>query len=112
MSTGSTPGAPAGHNPQRRIPYCPYRIAAARARRLVAASGSRGATLTVWASPEPSLVPVEARYVASVLRRLGYRVRVRGLGGGSASAGAHVITGGWTADYPTVGNFISRLPCG
>ena len=76
------PGLP-GHRP-----YCPYtrRPTAAgrwngpdiaRARRLVARSGTRGARVTVWGwTDDPTISPDVVRYAASVLRRLGYRTRV------------------------------------
>jgi peptide/nickel transport system substrate-binding protein len=49
----------------------------ARARRLVAASGTRGARVTVWGWTDDSAIsPKVVRYAASVLRRLGYRTRV------------------------------------
>lgn len=77
------PPGPAGY---RR--YCPYTRAPsgagdwngpdlARARRLVAASGTRGARVTVWGwTDDPAISPKVVRYAASVLRRLGYRTRV------------------------------------
>jgi peptide/nickel transport system substrate-binding protein len=46
----------------------------ARARRLIAASGSRGALVQVWAWGRYRRV---IRYAGSVLRDLGYRVRIR-----------------------------------
>src|SRR6202040_1905399 len=63
-------------------PYCPYTLAPApdgkwtapdlaRAQRLVEASGTRGTRVTVWS---PTAFASGARYVASVLRKLGYRV--------------------------------------
>jgi peptide/nickel transport system substrate-binding protein len=49
-----------------------------RARRLVAASGTRGARVTVWGwTDDPTISPRVVRYTAGVLRRLGYRTRVR-----------------------------------
>jgi YVTN family beta-propeller protein len=77
------PGVP-GH---RR--YCPYtsRTVAdgawsgpdlARARRLVRASGTRSDSVTVWGwTDDPYAPPRIARHAASVLRKLGYRTRVR-----------------------------------
>lgn len=48
-----------------------------RARRLVAASGTRGTRVTVWGwSNDPATSQAATRYVGSVLRRLGYRARV------------------------------------
>jgi peptide/nickel transport system substrate-binding protein len=70
-------------------PYCPYTRTprshgtwtapdVARARRLVAASGTRGARVTVWGwTDDPTISPRVVRYTADVLRRLGYRARVR-----------------------------------
>jgi len=62
------PGLP-GH---RR--YCPYHHDLARARRLVAASGTRGGRVVVWSSPRGVawMSPV-----ISALRQLGYQTRIR-----------------------------------
>jgi DNA-binding SARP family transcriptional activator/ABC-type transport system substrate-binding protein len=69
-------------------PYCPYtriptrsgawsRPDLARARRLVAASGTQGAAVTVWGwTNDPTITPQVVRYMAAILRRLGYRARV------------------------------------
>jgi peptide/nickel transport system substrate-binding protein len=68
--------------------YCPYTAGAdddawhapdpARARRLVAASGTRGGRITVWGwTDDPTISEGVVRYVGGVLRRLGYRVQVR-----------------------------------
>jgi peptide/nickel transport system substrate-binding protein len=108
-------------------PYCPYtadRSAANRwvapdldrARRLVAASGTKGERVTVWTPDRP-----EGAYVASVLRRLGYRVRMKtvtpytkyldalfeardGLRRNKVQIGALR----WFADFPTASGFISN----
>jgi YVTN family beta-propeller protein len=64
-------------------PYCPYTAAPdatgdwkapdlAKARALIRASGTRGQTVVVWASPD---FRPEVRYLVSLLRRLGYRAR-------------------------------------
>ena len=97
--------------------YCPYtrdsaRRAAhgqgpdlARARELVAASGTRGATVDVWGWTDDAYAPAsEVEYVARVLRTLGYRTRVR-FGTHAALDGAparvfeaiQVIPVGWAA---------------
>ena len=66
-------------------PYCPYRIRPNKAgswlgpdleaaRAAVRRSGTAGMKITVWTPGEPHSVPT-ARYVASVLRSLGYRAR-------------------------------------
>lgn len=62
------PGLP-GHRPT-----CPFRQDLAAARRLVAASGTRGDAVTVWSPPATGPI---ARYLVSVLRELGYRGRLR-----------------------------------
>jgi len=59
-------------------PYCPYTVDRtpggardlARAQELVQASGTRGVRVRVLSAPEPAL----GRYVASMLRQLGYKV--------------------------------------
>lgn len=64
-------------------PYCPYTANRSagnhwvapdldRARRLVAASGTKGELVTVWTADRP-----EGAYIAAVLRRLGYRTRLK-----------------------------------
>jgi YVTN family beta-propeller protein len=68
-------------------PYCPYARAAgrsssgpdiSRAKRLVAASGTRGSHVTVWGwTDDAAIRPRLVNYVAGVLRDLSYRVRVR-----------------------------------
>ena len=59
-------------------PYCPYTRNLPAARQLVAASGTRGARVTVWGwTDDPTIRPAVVRHVADVLRELGYRVRVR-----------------------------------
>jgi YVTN family beta-propeller protein len=109
--------------------YCPYtrspsltgrwlRSDLDRARRLVAASGTRGMKVTVWDTPQPRAVADEGRYLASVLRRLGYRASVRFLDDpqifeytNDSHTHAQVITGGWSADYPSASDFIGKLTC-
>jgi len=77
---------PAGVAGYRR--YCPYTRNpgaagmwtapdVARARRLVAASGTRGTAVTVWGwTDDPTITPRIVGYVADVLRGLGYPSRV------------------------------------
>lgn len=68
--------------------YCPYTIDPDRgiwkapnlhrARRLIAASGTRGTRITVWGwTDDPALRPELIRYTANLLRRLGYPTRIR-----------------------------------
>src|SRR4029079_14033930 len=77
------PGIPGYHR------YCPYTRSLttsgqwtapdlARARHLVAASGTRAGKITIWGwSDDPYSPPTLDAYMASLLRNLGYRVRVR-----------------------------------
>ena len=47
----------------------------ARARQLVAQSGTLGERVDVWGSPDEGFIPpATTAYIASVLRELGYRV--------------------------------------
>jgi ABC-type transport system substrate-binding protein len=58
-------------------PYCPYRHRLAKARALVAASGTRGQRIEVWGTTDQVGIPRQLpAYVASVLRSLDYRVRL------------------------------------
>jgi peptide/nickel transport system substrate-binding protein len=88
-----------------------------RARRLVAASGTRGALVTVW---EPQRHRGEAREIAAVLRSLGYRARTKRVSDrvyyedpkrsplnphSRAQAGLFA----WTADIPAASNYLGEL---
>ena len=69
--------------------YCPYTLRPrasgawsapnlARARRLVAQSGTLGEGIEIWGIPDEGYVPpTTTAYVAGILRTLGYRVRIR-----------------------------------
>ena len=113
-------------------PYCPYTrdpsasgrwIAAnlARARQMIAASGTRGDSVTVLteAASGPSSEPVGA-YTVAFLRRLGYGAHLRVVTT-TQWAGAlnsyhdppQVATNSWTADYPSPAQWIAlKLSCG
>jgi ABC-type transport system substrate-binding protein/DNA-binding SARP family transcriptional activator/DNA-binding beta-propeller fold protein YncE len=107
--------------------YCPYTARPggeyrgpdlARARRLVAASGTLGQTVTVWATGVPGDRSPGARDVVRTLRRIGYRAALRLLPDSTFNAytndsrnHAQVIEGGWTADYPSSNNFLGKLTC-
>jgi peptide/nickel transport system substrate-binding protein len=106
-------------------PYCPYtrnpqpggRWTApdlARARRLVAASGTRGTRVTVWGwTDDPAITPDVVRYAASVLRRLGYRTRVHLVPHhalGAPPKTIQVIPGAWGGDTPH-GMFTTWFAC-
>ena len=103
-------------------PYCPYTISPgpagvwsgpvlARGRRLIAASGTRGARVTVWI---PANRRQEGGVFVSLLRQLGYRARAKHVGEGSyyAEIGdprrriqAGVLS--WQPDFPAASNFIA-----
>jgi YVTN family beta-propeller protein len=99
--------------------YCPYHYDLARARRLVAASGTKGAKVLVWDTRAPAIAFQEGIAVVRALRRLGYRARLKIVSDtvfqrdvGKGSTHAQVISGGWGADYPTASDFIKlKLSC-
>jgi YVTN family beta-propeller protein len=108
-------------------PYCPFTqqpsaagiwhaAAITKARRLIAASGTRGARVTVWIPPNHR---PDGAIVVSLLRQLGYRARAKLLGvnyyakiGDSSlkvQAGVHT----WLPDYPAPAAFLNALfSCG
>lgn len=109
--------------------YCPYTRNATtrgswtapdlrRARRLVAASGTRGMSVTVWGWSDDAFAPPSVvRHAVSVLRRLGYRARSRlvthaSLANASENtyAGIHLFPTGWT-DISADGYFTPWLSC-
>jgi peptide/nickel transport system substrate-binding protein len=68
------------------------------ARKLVAASGARGIRVTVWGwSDDATISPAVARYTAAVLRRLGFRTRVRIIShaSGVPDSPIQLIPAGW-----------------
>jgi YVTN family beta-propeller protein len=112
------PGIP-GYEPS--CPYTSKRVAGgigtgpdlARARRLVARSGTGGARIDVWTPPGTDAERVY-RYVAGVLRRLGYRARVRVMRDGAryfpfvADSRSRVQIGftSWLADFLSPSSFL------
>ena len=93
--------------------YCPYSHDMARARRLVAASGTAGQAVTVWTG---SFGVPAGSYLVGVLRQLGYRARLRAFRPGTypqalAQSGRtwQVGTIGWNADYPSPSAFFTPL---
>jgi peptide/nickel transport system substrate-binding protein len=99
-------------------PYCPYGKAPdlAKARALVARSGTRGMTVKMWSwSDLPGLGP----YAANLLRSLGYRASVKSLPQppyfgvvGDSRTRAQIGTTEWISDYPAAsGFFIAILTC-
>jgi peptide/nickel transport system substrate-binding protein len=98
-------------------PYCPYTRRPgsagtwkapdlARARRLVAASGTQGMRVEVWGASDLPYVPRGlTSYVASVVRMLGYRVTVRSVPYDTFTPALRsqlplTTDGDWLPDYP------------
>jgi peptide/nickel transport system substrate-binding protein len=87
----------------------------ARARRLVAASGTQGARVLVGGLPKYAAV---ARYAGEVLRHLGYRVRVRVMPLpayfnfiNDSRQHAQVGFSGWIDDFLTSSSFFEPFTC-
>jgi peptide/nickel transport system substrate-binding protein len=111
---GYSPTCPFTRSPTRAGSWSAPDIA--RARRLVAASGTRGARVQVWSPPKFAAV---FRYVGAVLHRLGYRVKVRVLPDVGryfdyvndtrhhAQAGFYA----WVTDYLTPSSFFDPFSC-
>jgi YVTN family beta-propeller protein len=98
--------------------YCPYTHDVARARRLVAASGTRGTSIVVWSSPQyegPYEGPGWGAYFVEVLRALGYRARLKLVADDDHDAAidpasnTQAGTAGWNADYIAPGGFIAPI---
>jgi YVTN family beta-propeller protein len=104
-------------------PYCPYTAAArkpgewttpdlAKARALVARSGTRGMRVTVWSWTGASGF---GPYAVKLLRSLGYRPALKVLGDTyfsttlNSRTKAQIAFNGWYADYPAASNFFSPL---
>jgi YVTN family beta-propeller protein len=84
-----------------------------KARRLVAASGTRGTRITVWGSTKSGFIPRGlAAYVASVLRTLGYKTTVRLAPLGSIPPSTwrnmqvNAAGGDWVPDYPSPSSYL------
>jgi YVTN family beta-propeller protein len=102
--------------------YCPYTVRPrtdgawtapdlARARRLVAASGTRGTRVDVWGTTDSIAVPRELpAYFARVLRSLGYRARLHLVPSPQLSTLDRRIqlsvAGDWQADYPAPSSYL------
>jgi peptide/nickel transport system substrate-binding protein len=127
-STRATGGEPACQILPPEFPgfrsYCPYTLHAGagrawsapdldRARRLISASGSRGAPVTVWV---PDNHEGEAPFVARLFRSLGYRTRIKRASSdvyydpakGPLNPRLRAQAGlfSWFADYPAASNYI------
>jgi peptide/nickel transport system substrate-binding protein len=106
-------------------PYCPYTRAGrpgewtapdvARARRLVAASGTRGQRVDVW-GPIDSLGTPRGLppYVASVLRALGYRTKLHMIHAADFTPQLRrriqlSVDGDWLPDYPAPSSLLPQF---
>jgi peptide/nickel transport system substrate-binding protein len=112
-------------------PYCPYTLDRsvdgewtapdlAKARRLIAASGTAGSAVSLWVTPDRIRI---GNYLKDLLQSLGYRVRlrssfksghtyfmaVRALTKPRGRGFPQILWGGWIADYPAASNFIQSL---
>ncbi len=101
-------------------PYCPYTLhpnAAgkytgpdlAKARRLVAASGTKGQAITVWFYDIP-IGRANGGYITSILRSLGYKARLKTIphdGRATWAPNRQTGVGGWGADYPSANDVVS-----
>jgi len=90
----------------------------ARAKRLIAASGTAGMKVTVWDSTAPDNAVKEGRITAAALRQLGYRATLRQLPDSTyftytndSRNHAQVIDGGTGPDYPSANTFIGGSTC-
>ena len=98
-----------------RRPYCPYPHDLARARALVAASGTRGQRIDVWGTTNGVGVPRElATYVTSVLRSLRYRARLHRMPSTHFTASFRrgiqlSVDGDWLADYPAPSAYVPQF---
>ncbi|MGZ8795036.1 MAG: ABC transporter substrate-binding protein [Gaiellaceae bacterium] len=106
--------------------YCPYTLAPtaggawrapdlARARRLVAASGTKGQLVHVWGQTDQLGVPRRLpAYVASVLRSLGYRTKLHLVPSASITYAMRrsfqlSVDGDWIPDYPKPSSFLPQF---
>jgi peptide/nickel transport system substrate-binding protein len=104
---------------RRTCPYGEGGVAGVdKARRLVRASGSAGQSVVVWA---PGPQAVQARYMASLLRSIGYRPELHLVADPQkyfekvTNSRTRVQTGyyGWASDFPSESEFIKPVfSCG
>jgi peptide/nickel transport system substrate-binding protein len=103
------PGVP-GHRP-----YCPYTHDLAKARALVTASRTRGARVDVWGTTDQVGTPRQLpAYAASVLRSLGYRVRLHLVPSARITPALRrriqlSVDGDWLADYPAPSAYVPQF---
>jgi peptide/nickel transport system substrate-binding protein len=107
------------------VPYCPYTLGQsasgrwtapdlARARRLIAASGTRGEVVTVLTeTPSGPWDEPVGSYIVGLLRKLGYRARLEVATPNFNAAiddyrhPPQIATNSWTADYPSASQWIT-----
>jgi YVTN family beta-propeller protein len=87
-----------------------------RARALVRASGTAGATVTFLTHTGDNVGPSAAHAVSTALRAIGYHARTRivsdaGYGPEIGAGRWNISDGDWIADYPSPGQFFSFLTC-
>jgi peptide/nickel transport system substrate-binding protein len=95
-------------------PSCPHRGDLAAARRLVAASGTRGTPVVVWTRTS---FKQYYEHVVTALRKLGYPARLKVVDDAAyfdalQKAGPDKVQAsfiGWVSDYPAAGDFITGL---
>jgi YVTN family beta-propeller protein len=78
----------------------------ARARRLVAAAGTRGQLVDVFETTELAIPTPLPPYVASVLRSLGFRVRLHPPTDDITQERQLLVHGDWIPDYPEPSSFM------
>jgi len=88
-----------------------------RARALVRASGTAGATVTFLTRRGDDVGPSAAHAVSTALRAIGYRARVLIVDDAALRAQVgkgtwNLSAGDWIADYPSPGQFFAFLTCG
>jgi peptide/nickel transport system substrate-binding protein len=105
------------------VAYCPYTRRPnaagtwsapdlAKARALIAASGTKGMTVNYYAEVnvvgKPGLVDT---YMVSLLRRLGYKVALHRAGPNTTFEHLQIGTGSWWADVPSASQWTRLLAC-
>ena len=93
--------------------YCPYNGPnLAKARRLVAESGTKGQPVTIWLPKVPS-APPNGAYLVSVLRSIGYNARFKLVPHGPPTWRPDRQAGvwGWSANLPSANDLLSGFLC-
>jgi len=108
------------------VRYCPFTLhpnAAgsyhgpdlAKARRLVAASGTKGDAVTVWFYNHVRIGLLNGAYFVSLLKSLGYKAQLRLVPHNQSTwrPDRQAGVGGWSEDYPSANDFLSpQFTCG